>query len=97
MDGQGKVNWNGPLTMKSFLVSSSAMIALLAGLATLHATIVVPSIMADTKDIVDRKIGSHSETIHQDSVSYREFQEIKFLMLERFDRIDSRLDRMEEK
>lgn len=66
-------------------------LAMLAAFATMHALIVVPSILYAAGELMDEKLQTHARGIHEDAVSSREVDRLHKQMM----RIERKLDLMQ--
>jgi hypothetical protein len=74
-----------PITFRGAVTLCGAVVAVLVGIATLHANMIVPGIVreavTEASVYTDKRLAEHQSTTHERSVSYRELE----LVLARLD------------
>lgn len=75
----------------------AAVLGGMAAIATIHALLVVPSILGQAADASSKSIrqalDSHKETVHEKAVTYREFKALGDDIKSRLTRIEDKLDK----
>ena len=79
---------NGALSGNQFLKFTGALLGCMVGIATLHSLLVVPAIMGQVGESMDRKIEKHGVQPHRDSARREDIT----LLLKKIDALPNKAD-----
>ena len=95
-------NGKNGITTKGLLAIASSFLAVLAGIAIVHARLLMPAVLAEATKIVDDEIERHSSRPHPSSVGREELTRViqgieKLATKESVDGLRRDIERLEEK
>ena len=88
------------ISTKQLATIITIFIGALSLIGTIHATLVVPAILSEASDMVDRKIDAHAGRPHQGAISREEFnlvmqQLAKLATVESVNSLSRQIDRLD--
>ena len=82
------------ISVKSLAAVAASSLAIIGGMSALHANYVIPRIMMEAREIIEKEIGQHERmAVHPGTISRAEVESRMTSIDQRLSRIEARLDR----